>query len=426
MHHRAISVTVIGINFAPESSGIAPYTTGLAAGLMERGHDIQVLTGFPHYPQWRRTSTNHGFRSNEVIRGVRIRRLNHPVPRGSSPVGRTLMELAFGLQLLTARWSRADVVICVTPPLLAAGLAAMRARLTWRRPAVGILVHDVYSRGVIETGAMSGAGAQAVRLLESLAIRLADGVAVIHDGFTADLVNNLGVDRDRIREIRNWNHVEPPDPAASASFRSAHGWCDDEVIILHAGNMGAKQGLENVIAAAEIASRTKSRARFILLGDGNRRAVLEAAGAGVPALEFMPPVADEEFSAALGAADVLLVNERPGVAQMALPSKLTSYFRSGKPILAAADAEGFTAGEIAASGAGIRVPADRPDLLLREGIRLGTDHRLAARLAEAGRRYYASHLKADAALDRYERWIIDLANARRTGKRTGRRECPQR
>ena len=150
---------------------------------------------------------------------------------------------------------------------------------------------------------------------------------MIHAGFMTDLVEHLGVDRRRIREIRNWTHVDPPDPSASAAFRNAHGWGADEVVVLHAGNMGYKQGLENVIAAAELAARSGSRTRFVLLGDGNQRVSLEAAGAGVRTLEFLPPVSEEEFPAALGAADVLLVNERPGVAQMAVPSKLTSYFR---------------------------------------------------------------------------------------------------
>ena len=129
-------------------------------------------------------------------------------------------------------------------------------------------------------------------------------------------------------------------------------------------------------------------------------------------LEFLPPVSEDEFPAALGAADVLLVNERPGVAQMAVPSKLTSYFSSGKPILAATDAAGFTAGELAASGAGVCVPADRPDLLLSEALRLGTDRALGAQLGEAGRRYCDELLSEEAALDRYERWIIDLADMR--------------
>jgi glycosyltransferase involved in cell wall biosynthesis len=244
---------------------------------------------------------------------------------------------------------------------------------------------------------------------------MADGVAVIHAGFMADLVEQLGVERRRIREIRNWNHVEPPDPSASAAFRHAHRWGTDEVVVLHAGNMGYKQGLENVIAAAELAARSGNRARFVLLGDGNQRPRLEAAGAGVRTLEFLAPVGDDAFPAALGAADVLLVNERPGVAQMAVPSKLTSYFRSGKPVLAATDSAGFTAGELAAAGAGVCVAADRPDLLLSEALRLGTDRVLAAQLGEAGRRYCDELLSESAALDRYEEWIIDLADRRRRG-----------
>jgi colanic acid biosynthesis glycosyl transferase WcaI len=408
-------VAILGINYAPEPTGIAPYTSGLAVGLAKRGHDVQVLTGYPHYPQWKRDEATAGFRSDEEVDGVRVRRFNHHVPRQQSWPGRAAMELTFGLQLLTTGWSRPEVVVCVTPPLLAAAMAVGRARLTWPRPAIGILVHDSYSRGVAETGAASGVSARGVRVVESSAIRLADGVAVIHAGFTTDLVEHLGVDRRKIREIRNWTHIDPPDPSASAAFRTAHRWAANEVVVLHAGNMGYKQGLENVIAAAELAARSDSRVRFVLLGDGNQRASLEATGAGVRILEFLDPVSEDEFPAALGSADVLLVNERPGVSQMAAPSKLTSYFRSGKPILAATDSAGLTAGELTASGAGVCVPADRPDLLLSEALRLGTDRALAAKLGEAGQRYCDELLSEEAALDRYERWIIDLADMRRHG-----------
>jgi glycosyltransferase involved in cell wall biosynthesis len=412
MPDRAVRVAILGINYTPEPSGIAPYTTGLAAGLTKRGHAVQVLTGYPHYPQWKRDEASAGFRSDEDINGVSVRRFSHHVPRKPSWPGRAAMELTFGLQLLTAGWGQPEVVVCVTPPLLAAAMAAARARLTWMRPALGILIHDIYSRGVAETGAASGISARAVRMVESAAIRLADGVAVIHPGFTTDLVEYLGVDRRKIRETRNWTHIDPPDPSASGAFRSEHRWTADEVVVLHAGNMGYKQGLENVIAAAELAARGDSRVRFVLLGDGNHRASLEAAGARVQTLEFLDPVREEEFPAALGSADVLLVNERPGIAQMAAPSKLTSYFRSGKPVLAATDPTGITAGELAASGAGVCVPDDRPDLLLSEALRLGTDRALAAKLGEAGRRYCDELLSEEAALDRYERWIIDLAAMR--------------
>lgn len=410
MHHRAVKVAILGINYAPEPTGIAPYTTGLAIGLAKRGHEVLVLTGHPHYPYWKRLDSSSRRRSEEMIDGVRVRRLKHPVPPHLSWIGRAAMEFTFGLQLLTTTWGRPEVVICVSPPLVATAVAAARARLTWRRPAMGILVQDLYSTGVAETGAASGLSARAVRALESAAMRLADGVAVIHTGFADDLSTHLGVDTRRIREIRNWTHVGAPDPSASAAFREAHHWGDDEVVVLHAGNMGFKQGLENVVAAAALAGRSNSRARFVLIGDGNQREMLQAAAADVPTLEFLPPVDEAEFPAALGAADVLLVNERPGVARMAVPSKLTSYFSSGKPILAATDATGFTASELAASGAGVCVPADRPDLLLSEAIRLGTDKELGRQLGEAGLRYCDDLLSQESALDRYEQWIIDLVD----------------
>jgi hypothetical protein len=176
MDHRPVRVAILGINYAPEPTGIAPYTTGLAKGLAKLGHDVQVLTGYPHYPQWKRDEATSGFRSDEEIDGVRVRRLSHPVPRHLSWAGRAAMELTFGVQLLTTRWGRPEVVVCVTPPLLAAAMSTVRARLTWRRPAVGILVQDLYSRGIAETGAVSGLSARAMQMTEASAIRLADGV----------------------------------------------------------------------------------------------------------------------------------------------------------------------------------------------------------------------------------------------------------
>jgi glycosyltransferase involved in cell wall biosynthesis len=412
---RAVKVTILGINYAPEPTGIAPYTTGIAMGLAKRGHEVVVLTGYAHYPFWRRDERSARFRSEQLMDGVRVRRFKHSVPRQLSWLGRAAMELTFGLQLITARWGRPEVVICVTPPLLSAAMSVVRARLMWRRPAIGILVQDMYSRGIAETRAASGLSARVVRAVESRTIRLSDGVSVIHTGFARDLTEDFNVDIRRIREIRNWTHVTPPDPSASAEFRDAHGWGADDVVVLHAGNMGYKQGLENVVAAAALVNRSNYRAKFVLLGDGNQRAILQELAAGVPALEFLPPVTEAEFPAALGAANVLLVNERPGVGHMSVPSKLTSYFNSGKPVLAATDAAGFTAGEIAASGAGVCVPADRPDLLLSEAIRLGTDRELARQLGEAGRRYCGELLSEEAALDCYEQWVVDLADMRRAG-----------
>ena len=46
-------VLIIGINYSPELTGIGPYTAGLAEHLASRGDDVTVITGLPHYPDWR-------------------------------------------------------------------------------------------------------------------------------------------------------------------------------------------------------------------------------------------------------------------------------------------------------------------------------------------------------------------------------------
>ncbi len=412
MDCRPLKIALMGINYAPEPTGIAPYTTGLASALAARGHEVNVFTGYPHYPDWRLATGAAPVRSVDRLDGVYVHRLRHPVPKHFSLLRRGVMELVFGLQLITSRWGSPDVVIFVTPPLLAAALGVVRARLMPHRPGVGVLVQDIYSRGIAETGVVRGLPSRLVRAVESSTMGMADGVSTIHAGFTRDLTKNLRVDPARVRENRNWTHVETADHVASRTFRNARGWTSDEVVVLHAGNMGYKQGLGNVVDAAKLADENQVPVRFVLLGDGNQREVLEKEAIGIEALEFIDTLPEVDFPAALGAADVLLVNERPGVAQMSVPSKLTSYFKAGKPVLAAVDSTGYAAEEIKAAGAGICVPAARPDLLLAHAFQLGKNRELAASLGESGRRYSMQCLSYEAAIDSYEQWIEMLASLR--------------
>lgn len=409
MTEGPLRILILGINYAPEVIGIAPYTTGMASALARRGHDVEVFTGYPHYPDWRHGAGGARPVSRETVDGVQVRRFRHPVPQHFSWFGRAVMEIVFGLQLVFARWGRRDVVICVTPPLLAAALSVVRVRVARRRPAVGVLVQDIYTRGIAETGATSGFTARALRWLESATMRLADGVSAIHGGFTRDLAQSLGVEPTRMREIRNWTHIQAADQAADRAFRAERGWGDGDIVVMHAGNMGFKQGLENLVAAAELVDQTGAPIRFALLGDGNQRPRLQRLAGEIKCLEFIDAVDESTFPAALGAADVLVVNERRGVAQMSVPSKLTSYFKAGRPVLAAVDPSSYAAFEIESAGAGVCIPPERPDLLVAEALRIGADRTLATRLGAAGRDYSDQRLSQQASINRYEEWVHWLA-----------------
>lgn len=393
-------VLIIGINYAPEPTGIAPYTTGLAAALRRHGADASVITGYPHYPAWRVADGYRGFSRTEVIDGVPVKRVRHFVPRSPKLVNRLVMELTFGLRATLARWHRPDAVIVVSPALFSSRIALMRARLSRARRIVW--VQDLYGAGVTETGQATGRVAGTLAAFERRTFHSGDRVVVIHDRFKKHLVNDLGLDPANVDVVRNWSHVADIPATERSAVRRELGWSDDDVVVVHAGNMGAKQGLENVVRAARMASERGSRVRFVLVGDGNRRPALEALLAslgGCDRLTFIPPLPDEAFRPTLAAADILLVNERPGLADMCVPSKLTTYFSTGLPVLAATDAGSVTAEEIAVSGGGMRVDAGDPEALLDGAERLGADAALRAFLGAAGREFKSDFLSEDAAVD---------------------------
>ena len=117
-----------------------------------------------------------------------------------------------------------------------------------------------------------------------------------------------------------------------------------------------------------------------------------------------------DFADALRSADVLLVNELPGVAEMAVPSKLTSYFAAARPVLAATDVGGITAQEVASAGAGAVVRAGDPEALI-EGARLLTsDADAAVEMGRAGRRYRETVLDETFAIDSFDSLLRDLAD----------------
>src|ERR1700730_1414736 len=72
-------ILIIGINYRPESTGIAPYTSDLAEHLSASGHRVTVITGFAHYPAWQVEPGEHRLRAAESRGGVRVLRRRHYV-----------------------------------------------------------------------------------------------------------------------------------------------------------------------------------------------------------------------------------------------------------------------------------------------------------------------------------------------------------
>lgn len=406
-----MKILVVGLNYTPEASGIAPYTAALSAGLVGRGHAVRVITTMPHYPEWRVAPGYDGWTRTERLDGVKVRRLRHYVPTRPSGVRRLASEISFGLRAMLTRWGRPDVVLFVSPALFSTGLAMLRARAA-HLPTV-VWVQDVYSSGMVETQGQSDGSSvvRVIRSVESVVLRSADVVSVIHDRF-AQVVEGLGASKEQVRVVRNWTHLQPVLHQDPRLARRRLKWLSEETIVLHSGAMGKKQDLDNVIAAARLADERGAPVRFILMGNGAERARLEALATGVRSVTFLDPLPADQYQPSLHAADALLVNEHAGLREMAVPSKLTSYFSSGRPVIAATDAGSVTAFEVRSAEAGIRVPPADPEALLAAALELRADPRRATALGKNGQQYQERVLSEDAAIDRFESILGSLAKTR--------------
>jgi glycosyltransferase involved in cell wall biosynthesis len=241
--------------------------------------------------------------------------------------------------------------------------------------------------------------------VEAHTLRAADCIVVIHPRFARYAVDELGVKAPNVVVVRNWAHLPATAPVDAPAAKRALGWPTDVTLAVHTGNMGIKQGLENVVEAARLADDVGASVHFLLVGDGCERQKLMARGRGISRLTFVDTLCDADYGLALSAADVLLVNEKPGVAAMAAPSKLTSYFHAGRPVIVAADPEGISAEEIAASGAGTLVAAGEPRALLDAIVNVSADSEAAARFGFNGQRYREAVLDEGVAIEQWAKLI---------------------
>ncbi|HEX2050683.1 MAG TPA: WcaI family glycosyltransferase [Actinomycetota bacterium] len=406
-------VVVTSIFYAPEQTGIAPYTTELAEHLVRRGHDVTVFTAFPNYPEWRVFDDYRGrLRARETRAGVDVRRHWLYVPRSHGAVARAAYEASFLAGALSAlAGPRPDAVLGVTPAV-AAGVAAAAAARRWRRP-YGLVVQDLAAPAARQSGVAGGGRvAGLVARVEGAVARGAARVAVVADGF-GPYLESLGVAPGRIVRVRNWNRMTP-GAGDRDEGRALLGVPHDAFVCLHAGNMGHKQGLETVVECARVAAERRLPLRFVLVGDGNQRPALErlAASHALDNVAFVPVQPSAALPSVLAAADVLLLSQRPAVTDMALPSKLTAYFAAGRPVVASIAAGSEAAREIDAAGAGVVGPPGDPVGLLDALERVRADPRLGATLGARGRAYVDAELAPERALADFETLLDDVAHAR--------------
>jgi colanic acid biosynthesis glycosyl transferase WcaI len=387
---RRLRILLWGINYTPETTGIAPFNTGLAEFLAEQGHEVEVVTAFPYYPQWRKQPADRGrlFRTQQ-IRGVTVHRCYLYLPGKVNALRRIVHELSFGLssfvRVLTRR--RADIYVVVSPPLGLGLFAWIATRL--KRSRYVFHVQDLQPDAAVGLGMLRAGGF--VRMLyglERLAYRHAAAVSGIAPGMIEAFARK-GVGRDRCILFPNWLR-DSARARAAAGFRARQGIEPSHFLAVYSGNLGRKQGIEILLEAARLLAASAAhdpaaaRVRILIVGAGAAREELEEkiARLALPNLRLLPLLDDGDYAAMLDEADAGLITQAAGTGGFFFPSKLLTVLHAGLPVLTVADAASELAHAVAHGGFGLNSPPDEPQMLADNLRRASADPRLCAALAE--------------------------------------------
>ncbi len=397
-------ILLVGLNYAPEVVGIGLYTTELAEHFAATGHKVSVLTSFPYYPHWRIDPAYRRKRPFMVERINRVRVVRSPIllpGAGHSTLRRILFDSSSAMTSLmaSAGIGAVDIVICVSPPLQLGVTAWLIARSRGARLVLHL--QDLVPDAALSVGMMGeGRAVRLARRLERFVYSRAELITVISQGFWDNLAAK-GVPTNKLRLLPNWVEISRFNAASNPAVRAALGAQNGETLVLHAGNMGAKQGLEIVVdAAAELANDSIVVA---LVGDGSHRRELEARASdvGLRNLRFMP--LQDDFPATLAAADVLVLSQRGRVIDSVAPSKLLGYMASGKPVVAAVNEQSEAARIIRHAQCGVVVPPENPGALAAALRELRQQPATLSRFGEMGRQYAIAHYEKTLMLEQWSR-----------------------
>ncbi len=403
-------VLVVGLNYAPEPVGIGPYTQGLAEALAARGARVKAIVGKPYYPQWQ---PYPGFargwlRATEG--GVEVTRCPHYVPPAPSGFRRVLHLASFALSavvpvlcaVVQRRDERPGLVIVIAPALLSVITAWLAARLAGAK--LWIHVQDFEVEAALATGLIlpGNPAARIASWLEARLLRLGDQVSAISPQMCSKLAEK-GVAPERISELRNWADTRfAPDPAAAAVLRAEWG-LEGCTVALYSGNIARKQGIEILIEAARALSDRPDIA-FVICGEGPNRAALESLAAGLPNVQLHDLQPAEKMGALLAVADLHLLPQIAGAADLVLPSKLTNMLASGRAVVATCEPGTGLYGEV--EGCGMVVAPGDARALAEAVVTLADDPQRREQLGQA------------ALVRARERWSKDLIIGRAAAQMT--------
>jgi glycosyltransferase involved in cell wall biosynthesis len=332
-------------HFFPENFKV----NDIAFELAKNNFEVTVLTGVPNYPQGK-FHKGYGLlkKRNETIKGVKVIRVPL-IPRGKDNLfllAINYFSFTFFLIIWTfflALFKHFDLIfVHHTSPIFVGIPAVLVKRMQKIKMYFWNL--DLWPESVSETTGFNSAFI--IKVLDKIVrviYRHSDRLLIGSRAFKGSMMGK-GVDEHKFMYFPNWAEdvflKEDIKLVDLAEFKIEI----DSLKIMFAGNIGAAQDMENVMAAIELTSKEKYRISWIFVGEGRR---IEWMKNRVSELNleqnvfFLGQHPVESMPSFFKIADVMLISlKNEKIFSYTAPAKIQSYMASSKPILGMINGEG--------------------------------------------------------------------------------------
>lgn len=410
-------VLIVSAVFPPESV-VSSYTSAqIAEDLLQRGHQVTVITAFPNrpsgklYPGYSRRLFQRQIQSN----GLEMIRCFATLSPKSTMLSRFLENVSFGITsgMIVLGIPKPDVIYSNNWAIFASGLTAIVARL--RGIPLVASIQDVYPEQLVFQGRIKSGGwiERCLYWVDKWIAQSASAIIVISDSMVDLLKNTRGVPADRVHVIPNWinNDSLVPDDPSGKRYRLERGIASEDFVVVYAGNIAFAAGVETIVQSFALLKDIQDT-HLIVAGEGSSlQSCIQIADAmGNPRVWFHTPWPRDENSMVLSAADVLILPTRGKVSLAAMPSKLISYMLAARPIIALALPNSDLARTIKRAGCGWVIEPDNPETLankIREVRALDLSER--RRIGQCGRDYALAHLTRDVCVPKVIKLLESVA-----------------
>ena len=327
MANPGLKILLLNQCFYPDVVSTAQHLTDLATALIERGHEVTVVTSDRGYDD-----PSARFPRRERWNSIEIIRLPS-VSFGKS--GRWRRGFNFGsflvscsLRLLTLR--RFDLVVALTSPPLISFLAALFVKIKGGRLCFWVM--DLNPDEAIAAGWLDEKSLTADLLQRMLrySFNVADRTVVL-DRFMKERVIAKRADPARIRIIPPWSHDDEVaySNAGGEAFRDQHD-LSDKFVVMYSGNHSPCHPLDTLLDAARAVEK-RSEIVFCFVGGGSEQAKVRDSGlSNVKCLPYQPL---NELSGSLSAADLHVVVMGEKFVGIVHPCKIYNILSVGAPVL---------------------------------------------------------------------------------------------